>query len=611
MIEEIDAADIVGVIFTLALEVAELVGVDRAARLRFVPHVRGTAFHPDLMGLSIKGERLSGVMGVSHSALIVHGYLNGLSEAQTRALFNGRVFAHLKYLNIWQADLAWAKRQQKLCDFPMVDLYEKWRQEGCFLLTPNHPKIGVFADLAVAFARQSGLPVRYAKPAELLKDMASLQGIWPVYPEIAQQFGMEGGYFFKTPFPRGQRKISTYPFIDLEAFISESYKTYETHGLATRADEMPILSQDVYQTLPNSRAYRDSIARAGTGQGSAPTVQNPYKDLPDHNFWKRAVAQPAMADVDPVVSAKFTIGQSDKVATSGSCFAQHISRTLVARGFNYFVPEAAPTGMAVQDATDRQFGTFSARFGNIYTTRQLLQLFDRAYGTFVPDTPNLMLENGRFADPFRPFVEPDGFVDEAALEAARSDHLAAVREMFETLDVMVFTLGLTETWVSTSDGAALPIVPSAVTPLIDPDAYAFCNYTAAEVAADLETFRERLRAVNSGARIILTVSPVPLIATYEDRHVLVSTTYSKSALRVAAEQLDKAHADVMYFPSYEIITGHYNHGSYYEEDMRSVKSEGVDHVMRLFVQHCAQSTEVSERDMAEARLVCDEERLEA
>lgn len=605
----IDAADVVGVISTFAQEVGDLVGATRAEKLQPVPHVRASAFHPDMVHLSIEGERLHGAMGVSHSALIVYGYLNGLSEAETRSLFNARIFAHLKYFNAWQADLAWARRQQKISGFPMIDLYEKWQREGCFLLTPNHPKLEVFSDLAVTFARQNDLPVRYSKPAELLKDMASWQEIWPVYPEIAQQFGIEGGYFFKIPVRGTQRKGNTYPFISLEEFISSSYSTYQQHDLSSVVDNIAQLSRETFQTLSGSRAYQDSLARAGQGGGT--DVQNPYKDLPDYNFWKRAVAQPATAEVDPVVSGKFTIGQSDRVATSGSCFAQHISRTLVARGFNYFVPEQAPAGMSGQDADARQFGTFSARFGNIYTTRQLLQLFDRAYGTFVPDTPNLQLENGRYADPFRPFVEPDGFADEAALIAAREEHFAAIRDMFENLDVMVFTLGLTETWVSKSDGAALPIVPSAVTPVIEPDAYEFCNYTAGEVSRDLETFRDRLKAVNPKARIILTVSPVPLIATYEDRHVLVSTTYSKSALRVAAEEMDKTYADVMYFPSYEIITGHYNHGAYYENDLRSVKSEGVDHVMRLFVKHCAQSDAISAYDMADAKLVCDEERLEA
>ena len=38
---------------------------------------------------------------------------------------------------------------------------------------------------------------------------------------------------------------------------------------------------------------------------------------------------------------------------------------------------------------------------------------------------------------------------------ARADHLAAVRSMFEQLEVFLFTLGLTEAWCAAEDGAEL------------------------------------------------------------------------------------------------------------------------------------------------------------
>ncbi|HEX2898601.1 MAG TPA: GSCFA domain-containing protein, partial [Bacteroidia bacterium] len=42
-----------------------------------------------------------------------------------------------------------------------------------------------------------------------------------------------------------------------------------------------------------------------------------------------------------------------------------------------------------------------------------------------------------------------------------------------------------------------------------------------------------------------------------------------------------------YFPSYEIITGSFNRGRYYSDDLRNVTEEGVAHVMRLFLRHAA------------------------
>jgi hypothetical protein len=76
------------------------------------------------------------------------------------------------------------------------------------------------------------------------------------------------------------------------------------------------------------------------------------------------------------------------------------------------------------------------------------------------------------------------------------------------------------------------------------------------------------------------------MATAEpDAHVLAATTYSKAVLRVAAETLRRRYERVHYFPSYEIITGSFNRGRYYSDDLRNATEEGVGHVMRLFLQH--------------------------
>jgi hypothetical protein len=286
--------------------------------------------------------------------------------------------------------------------------------------------------------------------------------------------------------------------------------------------------------------------------------------------------------VDPIIASAFRIGPHDRIATAGSCFAQHISRTLSKLGFNYLVTEAAP---ATPGAADENYGVFPARFGNIYTSRQLLQLLRRAYGLFEPADSEWPSREGAFIDPFRPRIQRSGFTTVALLQQDRESHLAAVREMFETCDVFVFTLGLTESWQAKADGAVFPLPRGAVCEELDPDDYVFHNLEAAEVEADLLAFTDMLRDVNPSVRMLLTVSPVPLVATYENQHVLAATTYSKSVLRVAAEQVSKRRPGIGYFPSYEIITGPQARGRFYEEDLREISREGVDHVMSIFARH--------------------------
>jgi len=154
--------------------------------------------------------------------------------------------------------------------------------------------------------------------------------------------------------------------------------------------------------------------------------------------------------------------------------------------------------------------------------------------------------------------------------------------MFETLDVFVFTLGLTEGWVDRRDGAAFPVTPGAVTKSADPARFEFLNLDYVAVKEDLIAFLGELFSVNPEAQVILTVSPVPLIATYGKQDVLTATTYSKSVLRAAAGDVAERFDAVQYFPSYEIITGAFNRGEYFESDLRSVRPEGVAHVMQVF-----------------------------
>lgn len=314
--------------------------------------------------------------------------------------------------------------------------------------------------------------------------------------------------------------------------------------------------------------------------------EHPYKSLPDQAFWRRAVESPARSAVDPVGTFDLRITPETKVATAGSCFAQHIARYLRKSGFCYYVTEPGHPILPSSVRRFNNYGLFSARYGNIYTARQLWQLLQRAYGQFTPAEDIWQEAGDVFLDPFRPTSQPGGFISAAELAADRRQHLAAVRTMFETLDVFVFTLGLTECWRSRSDGAVFPLCPGVEGGEFDERRYEFYNQPVEDVVEDLTLFRNGLAEVNPGASIILTVSPVPLVATAQPgEHVLAATIYSKSVLRVAAESMRRTFENVHYFPSYEIITGAFNRGAYYADDLRNVVEEGVEHVMRLFMQH--------------------------
>jgi hypothetical protein len=319
-------------------------------------------------------------------------------------------------------------------------------------------------------------------------------------------------------------------------------------------------------------------------------MEHPYRNLPDTAFWRRAVAGAPDGLVDPVSPLPFAIGPADAVATAGSCFAQHIARHLRDRGFRVLRTEAAPEG---EDSEG--YGLYAANYGNIYTVRHMLRLFEEAYGLFVPRATAWRRPDGRFVDPFRPRLVPEGFADEAGVAAARAAHLDAVRRVFEECDVLVLTLGLTEGWIDARDGAAFPLPPGVVAAPPEPGTCVFHDFTVDEVRADLTAFLEGLRDVNPAVRCVLTVSPVPLAATYTGAHVLAATTHAKAVLRVAAGEAARRLPGVAYFPSYEVVTGPHAAGHAFGPDLRSVAPATVARVMALFERHAMAATPAAPR----------------
>ena len=345
-------------------------------------------------------------------------------------------------------------------------------------------------------------------------------------------------------------------------------------------------------------------------------ASNPYAGLAAERYWRTGVAGVPPHALDPTRREAFRLTRTERIATAGSCFAQELARVLRGAGYSFYVAEPPPE--RADAALAEQEGNFSARYGNVYTTRHLVQLMERAYGRFTPQLTAWRREDGRFVDPFRPRMEPDGFDSPDAVAAERDRHLAALRTLFEGLDTFVFTLGLTEGWIDLRDGAALQLAPGVAGGEWDPDRYAPVNATVFQMVGDLCRFVDALREVNPAARLILTVSPVPIIATMEDRHVLVSSSYTKSALRVVADETCRARPDVHYFPSYEVVTAPHTAGRYYSDNLRAINEAGKQHVMRLFLAHTegadvagASALDVRDENRGASEVICDEEALDA
>lgn len=341
-------------------------------------------------------------------------------------------------------------------------------------------------------------------------------------------------------------------------------------------------------------------------------MTSPYHGLGPEAFWRSAVAEGDPGHDPALYRPKFPITQTTRIFTAGSCFAQHVTQALRAAGCDVIDAEPMNTGLAQKVTRRFGYGLYSARFGNIYTLRQLRQLVEEALGLFAPACP-VWNRGGAFFDALRPSVEPEGFGSEAALCESRAAHLAAVKSALQQADLLVFTLGLTECWEHRETGTVYPTAPETLAGTFDPAVFAFRNLSYDDCIDDFVALRGHLAELNPGLQFLLTVSPVPLTATASGNHILQASTYSKAVLRAVCGALYQADAAVDYFPSYELITAPRTQGHWFDANLRTPSPEGVAMVMQHFFRAhgLAEKTDEIVQDDDNTDPLCDEVLLEA
>lgn len=339
-------------------------------------------------------------------------------------------------------------------------------------------------------------------------------------------------------------------------------------------------------------------------------MSSPYRDLPATAFWSKTAALRDASDVRGFYSPKTLIGKSDALALAGSCFAQHVGRALQDHAFNVLDFERLPPVIPREVSQEFGYCTYSARYGNIYTIRQMKQLLLEAFDHETP-TDRVWENNGRFYDAQRPSVDPGGLGNPEDVLTHRQFHLKRVRQLFARAEVFVFTFGLTEAWCTADESTVFPTAPGTIAGAYDPEKYIFKNFRSTEIREDFLFIRNMLKSLTPNIRFLLTVSPVPLTATATGSHVEVATSRSKAVLRTVCAELYDDFDDVDYYPSYEIITAQAARGMFFAPNLRSVRPSGVDVAVGGFISaHSGPQTHASGGGLAKAQnkeeVICEE-----
>ncbi len=158
---------------------------------------------------------------------------------------------------------------------------------------------------------------------------------------------------------------------------------------------------------------------------------------------------------------------------------------------------------------------------------------------------------------------------------------AETKRIFDETDVFILTFGLSEVWYDEkTKNVFWRTIPKDV---YDPKRHKFRVSTVEENRDNLEAIYKLIRKHRPDAKIIFTLSPIPLIATFRDNSCITSNSVSKSILRVAIDETVRKYKDdgyLHYWPSYEIITDVFRQP--YKPDRRHPPVQALDYIMTLF-----------------------------
>lgn len=299
---------------------------------------------------------------------------------------------------------------------------------------------------------------------------------------------------------------------------------------------------------------------------------------PDDPGGKLAFQRLRQSLFTPQITPKFTMRREDKVYAIGSCFARGVENALSAHQID------VPSRTTEFDALPAVNGELQLGYTNKYNTYSILNELSWALdpGSTFPRESLVELEPGIFYDPHaNQSLELAGYEE----TLRRRLLMQSITRQIASCRVVIITLGLVEVWRDQLANVFLNITPHRTLRRKYPERYEFQISQFAENLSNLEKIHQLLKTFgHPQTEIVVTVSPVPLMATFSEQDVVVANTYSKSLLRAVAQEWASVHDNVHYFPSYEIVQNS-DRAITWETDLRHVHGEVVLHIMQLFLDH--------------------------
>ena len=248
------------------------------------------------------------------------------------------------------------------------------------------------------------------------------------------------------------------------------------------------------------------------------------------------------------------INDATRVIGVGSCFAQYFILWLADNGFNKNL-DTSPYNALVN------------------------------YGSTF-ESPAVIAQQFRWA--FDEFRSGDALwigKDREIFEA-NEERKCLVRKTLQQTDVLILTLGLSEVWYDQETGE--PLWRALTKRHYDPLRHVFRVETIQDTKRHLEKIEDIRRRHLPTLRIVYTVSPVRLKATFRPVSAITANSASKAILRSALdeflrERIELVNRELFYFPSFEIVHDFFRDP--FEEDNRHVTPFVSSQIVQTFARY--------------------------
>ena len=286
----------------------------------------------------------------------------------------------------------------------------------------------------------------------------------------------------------------------------------------------------------------------------------------------------------PSAKPSFSMKSTDTVFTIGSCFARNVESALM------------DVGITVT-SNENQLGVVGDSLGftpNFFNKYSIHSIYNDLKWAFERDTyPGdeiiyPMHKKGLYADMQLGMSKLEFKMDD--IRDFRTRYLDVMARAKDA-DVVIITLGYVETWYDKK--LSLYLNTSPPQPLIkeEPDRFEFRVLSYNDVLSALHNVHSLLlKHRTKPLKMLVTVSPVPLLSTFRNVDVLVANTYSKSVQRAAIDEFIRDAPGVDYFPSYEFVILSNPELAWSRGDYRHVSPDLVARIMSNVVMQYVEGT---------------------